>query len=203
MEPLRYHFDDLEKQVRRRPMGIDLQATMEILHKNLARIEQELGSMRERVDMELLLRNDSLSDENLPLPGDTPPVEDESSPQVGEVRSSATRSQSRSFSATGDPFEMPSPSDDRATRADDRSSDDTLFLKPVKLAKSATDDKILKPAEPVLSASRHDSEATETKSKEATGSRRELVRDLSMEKTRMDRSNDETLVVERANLQLD
>jgi hypothetical protein len=147
MEPLRYHCDDLEKQVCRQPMDIDLVATMEIVHKNVVRIEQELAFMRERVDMELLLRNDSLADENLPLPGDTPPTE-EDVPGDGEFRpGSARRSTPRSFSATGNPFDVPAARDDSETRSDERSSEETLFLKPVKLDKHSIGDKVLQPAE--------------------------------------------------------
>jgi hypothetical protein len=150
IDPVRYHFDDLEKQARRRPAGIDVTESVEVLQVCLANMEKELQALRERIDMELLLRDESLSEDGLPevkepLPGAETLVTARQDPisELSVLRERIRRAleeesgvrpfSTRAFTAAVDPFRNHTPTLDETTRTDGRSNDDTLMLKPVDL----------------------------------------------------------------------
>jgi len=150
IDPVRYHFDDLEKQARRRPAGIDVTASVELLQSCLVSMEKELQALRERIDMELLLRDESLSEEGLPelkepLSGAETLVSPRQDPiselsllrerirRALEEESGVRPLSTRAFNAAVDPFRNHTPTIDETTRTDGRSNDETLLLKPVDL----------------------------------------------------------------------
>ncbi len=156
IDPVRYHFGDLEKQARRRPAGIDLTESVDLLQSCLASMEKELQALRERIDMELLLRDESLSEEGLPelkehlsgagtlaSPGEEPVSElsalRDRIRRALEEESSVRPLSTRAFAAAADPFRQQTPAIEEATRTGNRSNDDTLVLRPVDLGQPDSD----------------------------------------------------------------